>query len=85
MKKLSILLSAAICLSVSAALRPLAIGGYSYEAKRVASEIAVKNCWLYQLTTPAPAEYQKYSVVYLGELMKNAKDIKARLQQLTRL
>ena len=72
MKKLSILLSAVIWLSVSGAKLPLAIGGYHYEARRVASEVAVKNCWLYKLTTPTPAEYKNYSVVYLGELLKNA-------------
>ena len=72
MKKLSFLLSAVIWLSVSGADLPLAIGGYHYEARRVASEVAVKNCWLYKLTTPTPAEYKNYSVVYLGELIKNA-------------
>ena len=74
MKKLSLLLSAVIWLSASGAVRPLAIGGYRHEAKRVASEVAVKNCWLYKLTTPTPAEYKNYSVVYLGELLKNAKN-----------
>lgn len=74
MKKLSLLLSAVIWLSASGAVRPLAIGGYHHEAKRVASEVAVKNCWLYKLTTPTPAEYKNYSVVYLGELLKNAKN-----------
>ena len=72
MKKLSLLLCLTALFSLYGSVRPLAIGGYSYEAKRVASEVAVKNCWLYKLTTPTPAEYKNYSVVYLGELLKNA-------------
>lgn len=54
------------------AAKPIAVGGYRYEVRRIMGDIVNKNCWVGKAVTPAPEDYKNYSVVFLGELLKNA-------------
>lgn len=58
------------CAAVAFAARPVAVGGYSYEARRIMGDVVNKNCWIGESITPATGDYKKYSVVFLGELLK---------------
>ena len=58
------------CAAVSFAARPVAVGGYRYEARRIMGDVVNKNCWVGESVTPATGDYKKYSVVFLGELLK---------------
>ncbi|MBO5822166.1 MAG: DUF4838 domain-containing protein [Lentisphaeria bacterium] len=71
MKRFGILL---LCLSAVAlfAARPVAVGGYRYEARRIMAEVVNKNCWIGKSETPATADYKKYSAIFLGEQLKKA-------------
>ena len=71
MKRLGTLL---LCLSAVAlfSARPVAVGGYRYEARRIMAEVVNKNCWIGKSETPNPADYKKYSVIFLGEQLKKA-------------
>ena len=70
MKRLLLLLSVIAFSTVFAAVRPVAVGGYHYEARRIQSDVVVKNRWIGKLITPLPRDYKNYAVVFLGEQMK---------------
>ena len=58
------------CAVISAVARPVAVGGYKYEAHRIMGDIVNKNCYIGETITPATGDYKKYSVVFLGEQLK---------------
>jgi len=60
------------CAAVLFAARPVAVGGYRYESRRIMGEIVNKNCWIGESVTPETCDYKKYSAVFLGEQLKKA-------------
>lgn len=73
-KKLLLMCSILAALATNAAVElPVSAGGYKYDSRYMLNNLIRRNSWENASGTIPPEKYKEFSVVYLGNLLKNEK------------